>query len=69
MSENQTMPEGETSSNPVDKVEKMFEYGFRKSNYGPDDLVTDAHGNPMSVVDAMLSAEKAAETWTVTPHL
>ena len=28
------------------KVEKMFEYGYRKSNYGPDELVTDAHGNP-----------------------
>ena len=39
------------------KVEKMFEYGYRKSNYGPDELVTDAHGNPISVVDAMLSAE------------
>ena len=24
------------------KVEKMFEYGYRKSNYGPDELVTDA---------------------------
>lgn len=36
------------------KVEKMFEYGYRKSNYGPDELVTDAHGNPISVVDAML---------------
>ena len=31
------------------KVEKMFEYGYRKSNYGPDELVTDAHGNPISV--------------------
>ena len=51
------------------KVEKMFEYGYRKSNYGPDELVTDAHGNPISVVDAMLSAEKAAATETVTPHL
>ena len=39
------------------KVEKMFEYGYRKSNYGPDELVTDAHGNPISVVDAMLSAK------------
>lgn len=39
------------------KVEKMFEYGYRKSNYGPDELVTDAHGNPISVVDAMLSVE------------
>ena len=38
------------------KVEKMFEYGYRKSNYGPDELVTDAHGNPISVIDAMLSA-------------
>ena len=25
------------------KVEKMFEYGYRKSNYGPDELVTDAN--------------------------
>ena len=47
-------------ANPETKVEKMFEYGYRKSNYGPDELVTDAHGNPISVVDAMLSAEKAA---------
>ena len=56
-------------ANPETKVEKMFEYGYRKSNYGPDELVTDAHGNPISVVDAMLSAEKAATTETVTPHL
>ncbi len=48
------------AQNPETKVEKMFEYGYRKSNYGPDELVTDAHGNPISVVDAMLSAEKAA---------
>ena len=49
------------------KVEKMFEYGYRKSNYGPDELVTDAHGNPISVVDAMLSAEDAAKAETSTP--
>jgi len=48
------------------KVEKMFEYGYRKSNYGPDELVTDAHGNPISVVDAMLSAEDAAKAETST---
>ena len=47
-------------ANPETKVEKMFEYGYRKSNYGPDELVTDAHGNPISVVDAMLSAKDAA---------
>ena len=51
------------------KVEKMFEYGYRKSNYGPDELVTDAHGNPISVVDAMLSAKDAAKAETSTPHL
>ena len=51
------------------KVEKMIEYGYRKSNYGPDELVTDAHGNPISVVDAMLSAEDAAKAETSTPHL
>ncbi len=28
---------------PEARVEKMFEYGYRKSNYGPDELVTDAH--------------------------
>ena len=49
------------------KVEKMFEYGYRKSNYGPDELVTDAHGNPISVVDAMLSAKDAAKAETSTP--
>ena len=38
------------------KVEKMFEYCYRKSNYGPDELVIDALGNPISVVYAMLSA-------------
>ncbi len=26
---------------PEARVEKMFEYGYRKSNYGPDELVTD----------------------------
>ena len=50
------------AANPEDHVEKMFEYGYRKSNYGPDELVTDAHGNPISVVDAMLSAKDAAKT-------
>ena len=46
------------AANPEDQVEKMFEYGYRKSNYGPDELVTDAHGNPISVVDAMLSVNE-----------
>ena len=54
---------------PEARVERMYEYGYRKSNYGPDELVTDAHGNPISVVDAMLSAEAAAQAETVTPHL
>lgn len=57
------------AANPEDQVEKMFEYGYRKSNYGPDELVTDAHGNPISVVDAMLSAKDAAKAETSTPHL
>ena len=25
------------------KVEKMFEYGYRKSNYGPDELLSLIH--------------------------
>ena len=54
---------------PEAQVEQMYEYGYRKSNYGPDELVTDAHGNPISVVDAMLSAEAAAQAETVTPLL
>ena len=41
-------------ADPEAQVEKMFEYGYRKSNYGPDELVTDAHGNPISVTDAMM---------------
>ena len=49
------------SANPEAKVESMFEYGYRKSNYGPDELVTDAHGNPINVTDAMMSAEDAAK--------
>ena len=43
----------QNAQNPETKVEKMFEHGYCKSNYGPDELVTDAHGNPISVVDAM----------------
>lgn len=50
-------------------VQDMYEYGYRKSNYGPDELVTDAHGNPISVVDAMMRAEDAKDTPTLTPHL
>ena len=57
---NEAEQNSQNAQNPETKVEKMFEYGYRKSNYGPDELVTDAHGNPISVVDAMLSAEKAA---------
>ena len=56
-------------ADPEAQVEKMFEYGYRKSNYGPDELVTDAHGNPISVTDAMMTAREAAETPTTTPHL
>ncbi|RFT31557.1 RNA methyltransferase, partial [Gardnerella vaginalis] len=29
------------AQNPVNRVEQMYEYGYRKSNYGPDELVTD----------------------------
>lgn len=54
---------------PDSAVETMYEYGYRKSNYGPDELVTDAHGNPISVVDAMMKAEDASKQETVTPHL
>jgi|UPI0004261A51 tRNA (cytidine/uridine-2'-O-)-methyltransferase len=57
------------AENPESRVDGMYEYGYRKSNYGPDELVTDAHGNPISVVDAMMSAREASETETVTPHL
>lgn len=53
----------------VSRVQQMYEYGYRKSDYGPDELVTDAHGNPISVVDAMLSADDAARKETHTPHL
>ena len=59
----------ESSQSRDQRSRKCVEYGYRKSNYGPDELVTDAHGNPISVVDAMLAAEKAAATETVTPHL
>ena len=47
----------------------MYEYGYRRSDYGPDELVTDAHGNPIRVTDAMLKAEDARNTTTITPHL
>lgn len=47
----------------------MYEYGYRKSGYAPDELVTDAHGNPISVVDAMMKAEDAHAATTLTPHL
>ena len=47
----------------------MYEYGYRRSDYGPDELVTDAHGHPISVTSAMLKAEDARKAQTVTPHL
>lgn len=47
----------------------MFEYGYRKSNYGPDELVTDAHGNPISVVGRDAEREGRGEAETSTPHL
>jgi tRNA (cytidine/uridine-2'-O-)-methyltransferase len=50
-------------------VESMYEYGYRKATVRTDELVTDAHGNPISVVDAMLKAEDAAKSTTITPHL
>ncbi len=42
---------------PEARVEKMLEYGYRKSNYGPDEVVTDAHGNPIAVANASSSVE------------
>lgn len=57
------------SDHPEQHVEKMYEYGYRKSNIRTDELVTDAHGNPISVVDAMLKAEDAAKSTTITPQL
>lgn len=58
-----------TAAEAENKVDAMFEYGYRKSNYGPDELVTDAHGNPITVTDAMMSVEEAAAASTSTPHL
>ncbi|RMA47397.1 RNA methyltransferase [Bifidobacterium sp. wkB338] len=59
----------ERSDDPSKAVDSMYEYGYRKSNYGPDELVTDAHGNPISVVDAMMKADQASRVKTSTPHL
>lgn len=50
-------------------VSGMFEYGYRAHDYGPDELITDAHGNPISVSQAMLTSRQAAQTKTSTPHL
>lgn len=69
VAENSDMCKSSTNEKPVQRVQQMYEYGYRKSNYGPDELVTDAHGNPISVVDAMLSADDAAKKQTHTPHL
>lgn len=69
VSGNSDMCKSSTNEKPVQRVQQMYEYGYRKSNYGPDELVTDAHGNPISVVDAMLSADDAAKKQTHTPHL
>ena len=50
-------------------VTAMFEYGYRKPSYGPDELITDAHGNPVNVTDAMLQPNAAALKETSVPHL
>ncbi|TCD54466.1 tRNA (cytidine(34)-2'-O)-methyltransferase [Alloscardovia theropitheci] len=47
----------------------MFEYGYRKKNYAPDELITDAHGNPITVSDTMLTAISASKRITQTPHI
>ena len=49
------------------KVEEDVRIRVPQVHYGPDELVTDAHGNPISVVDAMLSAKDAAKAETSTP--
>ena len=57
---------------PKQKSRRCSNTGTASPNYGPDELVTDAHGNPISVVDAMLSAKdaaKATETSTPAPVL
>ena len=66
--ENMQDAQNQDAQNPVNRVEQMYEYGYRKSNYGPDELVTDAHGNPISVMDAMLSAQDASTAQTQTRY-
>lgn len=58
-----------STGNGTSGVTDMFEYGYRTRQYGPDELITDAHGNPISVAEAMLDAKTAAATPTSTPHL
>ena len=65
----QTNAMGSQGGDPAKAVDEMYEYGYRKSNYGPDELVTDAHGNPISVTEAMMDAKEAGRAETVTPHL
>ncbi len=62
-------PAAPSPQDPASRVQSMFEYGYRKSSYGPDELVTDAHGNPISVTEAMLQPQEARLQQTSTPHL
>ena len=50
---NEAEQNSQNAQNPETKVEKMFEYGYRKSNYGPDELVTDAHPHLRGGRDAL----------------
>jgi tRNA (cytidine/uridine-2'-O-)-methyltransferase len=51
------------------KIEPMYEYGYRRKDYAPDELVTDSHGNPISAIDAMMKPRHARDYKTLTPHL
>lgn len=62
-----TAPAASSATTPA--IQTMYEYGYLSKQYAPDELVTDAHGNPISVTDAMLQPHQAAARNTVTPHL
>ncbi len=62
-------PEAKIPESKIQEQTAMFEYGYRKKTYAPDELITDAHGNPITVSDTMLTAIEAQKRVTAVPHL
>lgn len=53
----------------MEEKPNTFEYGYRRKDYGPDELITDEHGNPISLKDALPTKEEIKAYKTQIPQI